>query len=146
VVYVGFEVLTAVVVNVIFRDIASCILYENRRFGGTYLPSYLLARWFIGRMIVDHEDGDMFPRNFASYTDYAAFRRWQLSIVFSFEVISQHLPKETEENEGSIRIVGVLAETRTRNKKKTPWPELVSDIYIPSDRHLSAKLVPTLCR
>jgi hypothetical protein len=34
---VGFEVLTAVVINiVIFRDIAPCSPYVNRRFGGTY--------------------------------------------------------------------------------------------------------------
>jgi hypothetical protein len=25
----------------------------------------------------------------------------------------------------------------------TPWPESVSELYQPSDRHLSAKLVPT---
>jgi hypothetical protein len=27
--------------------------------------------------------------------------------------------------------------------KKTPWPELVSELYRPSDRSLSVKLVPT---
>jgi hypothetical protein len=27
---------------------------------------------------------------------------------------------------------------------KTPWPESASELYRPSDRHLSAKLVPTL--
>jgi hypothetical protein len=35
--YVGLEVLVAVVTNVaIFLDIAPCIPYVNRRFGGTY--------------------------------------------------------------------------------------------------------------
>jgi hypothetical protein len=34
---VGFEVLTAVVmITAIFRDIAPCSPYMNRRFGGTY--------------------------------------------------------------------------------------------------------------
>jgi hypothetical protein len=28
-------------------------------------------------------------------------------------------------------------------KKKTPWPEFASEIYRPSDRRLSAKLMPT---
>jgi hypothetical protein len=27
-------------------------------------------------------------------------------------------------------------------KKQTPWPETASELYRPSDRHLSAKLVP----
>jgi hypothetical protein len=27
--------------------------------------------------------------------------------------------------------------------KKTPWPESASELYHPSDRRLSAKLVPT---
>jgi hypothetical protein len=29
------------------------------------------------------------------------------------------------------------------NRKKTPWPESASELYRPSDRRLSAKLVPT---
>jgi hypothetical protein len=29
--------------------------------------------------------------------------------------------------------------------KKTPWPDSPSELYGPSDRHLSAKLVPTFC-
>jgi hypothetical protein len=29
------------------------------------------------------------------------------------------------------------------NNKKTPWPESASELYRPSDRRLSAKLVPT---
>jgi CBS-domain-containing membrane protein len=28
-------------------------------------------------------------------------------------------------------------------KKKTPWPESASELYRPSDRRLSEKLVPT---
>jgi hypothetical protein len=28
-------------------------------------------------------------------------------------------------------------------KKKTAWPESASELYRPSDRHLSAKLLPT---
>jgi hypothetical protein len=31
----------------------------------------------------------------------------------------------------------------TNNKNETPWPEYASDLYRPSDRRLSAKLVPT---
>jgi hypothetical protein len=29
------------------------------------------------------------------------------------------------------------------NNKKTPWPESASELYLPSDRRLLAKLVPT---
>jgi hypothetical protein len=29
--------------------------------------------------------------------------------------------------------------------KKTPWPQSASELYRPSDRRLSAKLVPTFC-
>jgi hypothetical protein len=29
------------------------------------------------------------------------------------------------------------------NTQKKPWPESASELYRPSDRHLSAKLVPT---
>jgi hypothetical protein len=31
-----------------------------------------------------------------------------------------------------------------KNKKKTPWFQSASELYRPSDRRLSAKLVPTL--
>jgi hypothetical protein len=30
--------------------------------------------------------------------------------------------------------------------KKTPWPQSVSELYRPSDRRLSARLVPTILR
>jgi hypothetical protein len=30
-----------------------------------------------------------------------------------------------------------------RKQKQTPWPESSSELYRPSDRRLSAKLVPT---
>jgi hypothetical protein len=30
-----------------------------------------------------------------------------------------------------------------RNSEKTQWPEYASELYRPSDRRLSAKLVPT---
>jgi hypothetical protein len=33
---------------------------------------------------------------------------------------------------------------RLINLNKTPWPEPASELYRPSDRRLSAKLVPTL--
>jgi hypothetical protein len=32
--------------------------------------------------------------------------------------------------------------TTAKNKKKTPWPESAKELYRPSDRRLSAKLVP----
>jgi hypothetical protein len=32
---------------------------------------------------------------------------------------------------------------RTKVNKKTPWPESASELHRPSDRSLSAKLVPT---
>jgi hypothetical protein len=63
--YVGFEVLTAVVLNfAIFWDTASCSLCMSRRFGGTYHSSHLIARLFLCRLIFDPEDGsDTFFRN-----------------------------------------------------------------------------------
>jgi hypothetical protein len=50
--YVGFEVLTAVVIkSTIFWDITSCsALSINRRFGGTY-QLHLLLRWFLSQLI-----------------------------------------------------------------------------------------------
>jgi hypothetical protein len=71
----------------IFWDIAPCDPYMNRRLGGNYnlqfLESrYLLAHWFLARMIFDPEDGgDTFLRNVGSYTDCTTLylKRWQLS-------------------------------------------------------------------
>jgi hypothetical protein len=68
--YVGFEVLTAVVIKSnLFWDITPCSLLEvNRRFGGKYLRHlqgrriirvryhscafYLLSRWFLAQLIL----------------------------------------------------------------------------------------------
>jgi hypothetical protein len=36
-----------------------------------------------------------------------------------------------------------LAEIENLAKNETPWPESASELYRPSDRRLSAKLVPT---
>jgi hypothetical protein len=33
---------------------------------------------------------------------------------------------------------------KTKQAKKTPWPESASELYQPSDRRLSAKFVPTV--
>jgi hypothetical protein len=33
--------------------------------------------------------------------------------------------------------------TKEQKTKQTPWPEYARELYRPSDRHLSAKLVPT---
>jgi hypothetical protein len=38
----------------------------------------------------------------------------------------------------------VLDVAMQQQQKKTPWPESASELYRPSDRRLSAKLVPTL--
>jgi hypothetical protein len=76
-IYVGFEVLTAVVMNVaLFWDIAPCSPYVNRRFGGIYHiyrvenhPSKepRCSRWPASSMLVSCSDkfyledrGDMF--------------------------------------------------------------------------------------
>jgi hypothetical protein len=48
----GYEVLTAVVMNiVIFWNIAPCSPYVNRCFGGTY-HSIFATRWFLVRLIL----------------------------------------------------------------------------------------------
>jgi hypothetical protein len=68
-VYIGYEVLTAVVMNVILWDIALCTSYVNWHFGGTYPSS-----------VFDSEDGgDSFLRNVGSYMDYTRLYplRWQ---------------------------------------------------------------------
>jgi hypothetical protein len=49
----------------------------------------------------------------------------------------------------SVRILGTLQRTHkfhnnNTNKQQTPWPESASELYRPSDRRLSPKLVPTL--
>jgi hypothetical protein len=68
--YVGFEVLTAVVMKVaIFWDIAPCSLQMQRRFSGT---CHVLVLYLV-RLIFDPEDGgDTLLRNAGSYTDYTA--------------------------------------------------------------------------
>jgi hypothetical protein len=37
----------------------------------------------------------------------------------------------------------ITTTTKPLNKKQAPWPEPASELYRLSDRHLSAKLVPT---
>jgi hypothetical protein len=65
--YVGFEVLSAVVMkSITFWDITLCSPFSaNRRFGGTYRSACnLFSRWFLARLIFDLEDGgDMLLRN-----------------------------------------------------------------------------------
>jgi hypothetical protein len=87
--YVGFEVLTAVVMNVIiFSDIAPCSRYVNRRFGITHhlhLQGRILVpatHWFLARLIFGPEDGgDSFLRNVGPRTNYSVLypRRWKHS-------------------------------------------------------------------
>jgi CBS-domain-containing membrane protein len=40
-------------------------------------------------------------------------------------------------------LLTMLFRTCQHNKKTTPWPESASELYRPSDRRMSAKLVPT---
>jgi hypothetical protein len=42
-----------------------------------------------------------------------------------------------------LYIVASVAHHLLQNKQQTPWLEVASKLYRPSDRHLSAKLVPT---
>jgi hypothetical protein len=41
-------------------------------------------------------------------------------------------------------IILIKTEKEMNTTKETPWPESASELYRPSDRRLSAKLVPTL--
>jgi hypothetical protein len=43
------------------------------------------------------------------------------------------------------RILGFLDRTYANSNKKTPWPQYARELYRPSDRRLSAKLMPTIC-
>jgi hypothetical protein len=80
--HVGFEVLTAVVMNVaVLCDIAPC----SRRFGGTYhlhLQRRKSAEQETSVQKVARQNskdgGDTFLRNVGSHTDYTALylRRW----------------------------------------------------------------------
>jgi hypothetical protein len=47
-------------------------------------------------------------------------------------------------NKTKIILMLRSAETSIPNKKN-PWPQSASELYRPSDRRLSAKLVPTFC-
>jgi hypothetical protein len=40
-------------------------------------------------------------------------------------------------------VVSVRDIMKKKKKIQTPWPESASELYRPSERHLSAKLVPT---
>jgi hypothetical protein len=96
---VGFEVITAVVINVaIFWDIVSHSPYVNQRFGGTYhlhlwgkksakqetcmqnSAKPPAACWLLALLIFDPEDGgDTSLRNVGSHVDYTVLYpgRWQ---------------------------------------------------------------------
>jgi hypothetical protein len=56
--------------------------------------------------------------------------------------ISRHAYDEENDNLGRCVWWVVMWEI-TRNKKQTSWPESVSELYRPSDRRLSVKIVPT---
>jgi hypothetical protein len=43
----------------------------------------------------------------------------------------------------NYRVLTGLAASKNIQKKNTPWPECANELYRPSDRRLSAKLVPT---
>jgi hypothetical protein len=89
----GFDILTAVVMNVaFFRDTVQCSLYVNRHFRGTY-HLYLQGKKSAKQgtsvqqvarqnspLIFEPEDGgDALLQNIGSNTDYMALypRRWQ---------------------------------------------------------------------
>jgi hypothetical protein len=61
----GFEVLTAVVINVYnFKDVEPC---------SPYVSQQPVTCRFLAWLILDPEDGgDIFPRNICSHTDYTA--------------------------------------------------------------------------
>jgi hypothetical protein len=44
-----------------------------------------------------------------------------------------------------VQKVSVRILKKKEEKEKTPWPQSASELYRPSDRRLSAKLVPTFC-
>jgi hypothetical protein len=58
----------------------------------------------------------------------------------------------TEDRANSSKVIRLLAGLprssdsildRDKNNNQTPWPESASELYRPSDRRLSAKLIPT---
>jgi hypothetical protein len=71
--YVGFEILTAVVMkSIIFWDITSCSTFNvNRRFGETYClhlqASNLLSRWYFLYLFDPEDEGVLFLLFFLSF-------------------------------------------------------------------------------
>jgi hypothetical protein len=63
------------------------------------------------------------------------------------ESVCHLFPSKYWENQRitSVNIAGIWVKTGTLNKtnKQTPWPESESELFLQSDRRLSAKLVPT---
>jgi hypothetical protein len=53
------------------------------------------------------------------------------------------LKKKTCNDDGSKSCTVIGENQAGRDSKQSPWPESASELYRPSDRHLSAKLVPT---
>jgi hypothetical protein len=48
------------------------------------------------------------------------------------------------EKQGKWKEYAQQGTTKKKNQQKTPWPKSENELYEPSDRRLSAKLVPTL--
>jgi hypothetical protein len=75
------------------------------------------------------------------------FRRLQGNIKVVIEIFEKRACDSVED---WTMIINVLVPRKTRNffiaysanNEKTPWPQSVSEPYRPSDRRLSAKLVP----
>jgi hypothetical protein len=46
-------------------------------------------------------------------------------------------------NQRIVEVHNLYSSNKKKKSKQTPWPEFTSELYPPSDRRLSAKLVPS---
>jgi hypothetical protein len=124
----------------------------DTRLANQDIPSHLPARRFVFCSTdFDPEDGgDTLLRNVGSYTDCTALypRRWQLSSFVQISDLNSacisiplrmlHAPAISSSSNHHCNNTWPKLPTN----KKTPWLQSTSELYRPSDRRLSAKLVP----
>jgi hypothetical protein len=61
-----------------------------------------------------------------------AFKRTEIKLIFKLNGLVYNL-----------KLVFIYLQIKKKLKNKTPWPQSASELYRPSDRRLSAKLMPT---
>jgi hypothetical protein len=104
--------------------------FRNRKF----LFAFYVVSWFAGQVGV--QNGVSTLRNHRNEKHLKLFVCILKKIYFMLKSCVNELP-------GSYCFFIQFMSLSNKQKQQTPWPESASELYWPSDRRLSAKLVPT---